>query len=629
MLCRYLIGNGGEESLEAGGRLEIQGEMHNGVTPLHLAAAYGNGDIVSLLLENDDDQIPSAKMTEPVRNTDSGKSPLHLAKTPEIAHLLLEGRDSTIDVGENEMEHITNAFHYLVKHNSKVAEIFLDDCISTNDKTMDSKDLLIIYNLKYFRGEKHEMFSQSLMLKYGQDLLFHPLCKAMTEFKWRCISRAYYAYVMMKLLFVLTLTSLVTIQTWTLSQNCTQTTENLTEFTNFEQTLNKTQSFIECWLLNEALPIVFIAVTVNLAILFVMEVGNVVMNRMNYIQEGKNWMDIIMLLSTLIYLVNGFDFTLNKPVTAIDTTASGAVSVFFVWINLVLVFRHYPLVGDYIHMFQNVSKTLFFFLVVYFPALFAFALAFMVLTPSTSAAFKNTWKASMKILSMLIGELDYEDNFIDPKGLTTPLSVLLVQVLSIAFICFGSIVVMNLLVGLTVNEIEKMKLEASNVRLKETVTEMNNLEELLLHVPKPDFLSNYNATQYGCFSNTLRKFHVLQRLKMSYERHYDSTTFAHLKLCIQPSEIEMNKYNKDKYWIVNFLKRICLFWMKPWIGSKFRVYFYDDQGTLKGEPTEFTVSKTLVEATMERIKKRIFHDENIGSQVTSNNIKDVFFKAQI
>ena len=559
MLCRYLIDNGGEELLEAGGRLEIQGQMHNGVTPLHLAAAYGNGDIVSLLLENDDDQIPSTKMTEPVRNTDSGKSPLHLAKTPEIAHLLLEDRDSTIDVGENEMEHTTDAFHYLVKHNSKVAEVFLDDCITTNDKNMDSKDLLIIYNLKYFRREKHEMFSQSLMLQYGQDLLFHPLCKAMTEFKWRCISRAYYAYVMMKLLFVLTLTSLVTIQTWKLSQNCTQTTENRTEFTSFEQTLNKTQSFIECWLLNDALPILFIAVTVNLTILFVMEVGNVVMNRMNYFQEGKNWMDIIMLLSTLIYLINGFNFALNKPVTAIDTTASGAVSVFFVWINLVLVFRHYPLVGDYIHMFQNVSKTWFFFLMVYFPALIAFALAFMVLTPSTNAAFKNPWKAGMKILAMLIGELDYEDNFIDPKGVTTPLSVILVQVLSLFFICFGSIVLMNLLVGLTVNEIEKMKLEASNVRLIETITEMNNLEELLLHVPKPDSLSKDNATQSGCFSNTMRKFHVLQRLKMSYERNHDSTTFAHLKLCIQPSEIIMFKDNNGKYWIVNFLKRIRLF----------------------------------------------------------------------
>ena len=603
MCCRCFIENGGEELLEAGGILYIKGEKHDGVTPLHLAAACANEDIVSLLLENAGDQILSTKMTKSAENTDTGKSPLHLAQTPEIAHLLLEDRDSAADVDEKEIKNTADAFDYLVKHNPKVAETFLDDCITTNDKSMDSKELLIIYDLKYFQREKHEMFLQSLMLQYDHDLLLHPLCKAMTEFKWRCISRAYYAYVMMKLLFVLTLTSLVTIQTWTLTQNCTQTTENRTESTNFGQTLSKTQSLIKCWLLNEALPIVFIVVTVNLAILFIMEVGNVVMNRMNYFQEGKNWMDIIMLISTLIYLINGFDVTSREPVQSIDTTASGAVSVFLVWINLVLVFRHYPLVGDYIHMFRNVSTTLFFFLIVYSPALFAFALAFMVLTPSSkNSAFENPWKSSMKILAMLIGELDYEDNFIDPKGITTPLSVLLVQLLSLAFICFGSIVLMNLLVGLTVNEIEKLKLEASNVRLKETITEMNNLEDLLLHASKPDSLSKDNATQSGCFSNTLRKFQVLQRLKMTYERHYDSTTFAHLKLCIQPSEIEMNK--DGKYWIVNFLKRNCRFWLKPWTGSKFRVYFYDDQRMLKGERTEFTVAKSLLKATIERIEKK-------------------------
>ena len=152
------------------------------------------------------------------------------------------------------------------------------------------------------------------------------------------------------------------------------------------------------WDLKIVLPIVFTAVTASLAILLLMEIGNVIMNRMNYFQEGKNWMDIIMLLSTLFYLINGFDFNSRKPVTSIDTTASGAVSVFLVWINLILVFRHFPLVGDYIHMFRNVSTTLFFFLIVYSPALFAFALAFMVLTPSSkNSAFQNPWKSIMKI----------------------------------------------------------------------------------------------------------------------------------------------------------------------------------------------------------------------------------------
>ena len=91
---------------------------------------------------------------------------------------------------------------------------------------------------------------------------------------------------------------------------------------------------------------------------------------------------------------------------------------------------------------------------------------------------------------------------------------------------------------------------------------------------------------------------------MNYEKHQGSTTFAHLKLCIQPSEIEMKNDNKGTYWTVNFLKRICLFFLKPWIGSKCRVYFFDDQSMLKGGPTGFSVSKGLLEDTMERIKEK-------------------------
>ena len=91
---------------------------------------------------------------------------------------------------------------------------------------------------------------------------------------------------------------------------------------------------------------------------------------------------------------------------------------------------------------------------------------------------------------------------------------------------------------------------------------------------------------------------------MNYEKHQGSTTFPHLKLCIQPSEIEMKNNNKGTYWIVNFLKRICLFFPKRFRGSKCRVYFYDEQSMLKGGPTGFSISKNLLETTMERMQKK-------------------------
>merc|ERR1711894_633368 len=108
-----------------------------------------------------------------------------------------------------------------------------------------------------------------------------------------------------------------------------------------------------------------------------------------------------------------------------------------------------------------------FFLMVYSPALAAFGLGFYVLMPCEILVFESPWKSGLKILAMLIGELEFEGNFMDPNTVEKSQDIILIQIMSVCFLCFGSIVIMNLLVGLTVNEIEEIKSEAKQLRLKE------------------------------------------------------------------------------------------------------------------------------------------------------------------
>ena len=77
-----------------------------------------------------------------------------------------------------------------------------------------------------------------------------------------------------------------------------------------------------------------------------------------------------------------------------------------------------PKVGIYIRIFTHVSKTLLFFILIYSPALFAYALCFLVLMPPEVEVFRNPWISFLNVMAMLIGEVDFDARFINNEKLT-------------------------------------------------------------------------------------------------------------------------------------------------------------------------------------------------------------------
>ena len=158
-----------------------------------------------------------------------------------------------------------------------------------------------------------------------------------------------------------------------------------------------------------------------------------------------------------------------------------------VWGELMLMIGRLPLFGIYVQMFTTVAKNFFKFLAAYFCLLIAFALSFAVLFPNYQSFNGN---ALVKVLVMMAGEIEYE-NFVYENG--SALYPGTSHMMILFFVVLISIILMNLLVGLAVSDIQGLQKSAGLDRLVRQTELISHIESmlftrLLLFLPKK-FLS--------------------------------------------------------------------------------------------------------------------------------------------
>lgn len=113
-------------------------------------------------------------------------------------------------------------------------------------------------------------------------------------------------------------------------------------------------------------------------------------------------------------------------------------------------------------MIQSLTMSLFLqVLLTFIFLMFGFSLAFMIQFQAIKP-FENPWNALLKTLVLMVGELDYVDLIYGPGPAAEWASRLLFTI----FVIFGSIVLMNLLVGLAVSDISDLETQGLQERLK-------------------------------------------------------------------------------------------------------------------------------------------------------------------
>ena len=101
----------------------------------------------------------------------------------------------------------------------------------------------------------------------------------------------------------------------------------------------------------------------------------------------------------------------------------------------------------------------------YLTTLIAFALTFNVLLPK-HAAFGNPLLSFLKILAMMIGEFDFNDTFVVDKihEFGVDVSIFLTHIFFVLLLFLVTITIFNLILGLSVSNIQKLMEEAEEHR---------------------------------------------------------------------------------------------------------------------------------------------------------------------
>jgi len=172
----------------------------------------------------------------------------------------------------------------------------------------------------------------------------------------------------------------------------------------------------------------------------------------------ENLLEWSVYVLAIIYIADEFDLPLVNSCTTEKRTI-GALSIFLAWMALVLFIRKFPKLGIYVVMFTSILYTFLKFFVIYVLFLVAFALSFYTLLHDpqrTVPAFGAPGRAIVKTGVMMIGEFDFDDLFNSPDSAVPGVT----WFIFIVFVIVMTLILMNLLIGLAVDDIKGVQEQA-------------------------------------------------------------------------------------------------------------------------------------------------------------------------
>ncbi|KAF1743883.1 hypothetical protein MXB_317, partial [Myxobolus squamalis] len=178
----------------------------------------------------------------------------------------------------------------------------------------------------------------------------------------------------------------------------------------------------------------------------------------NNIANVQTILEIIGSIFSIIYVSGLFTF-MSYPVEFIPLfrctnsfRSIGAIGICLTWLSFVLFLSKLAKIGIYVVMYTEIFRTFLQFVPVYFMLIITFSLPFymLFLDRYETDAYVTPFKAIMKTLIATVGEIEY-DTFYNTRE-EPPLPV--TYIILFLFILSNSIILMNLLVGLAVDDIQ-------------------------------------------------------------------------------------------------------------------------------------------------------------------------------
>ncbi|KAI2667619.1 Transient receptor potential cation channel subfamily A member 1 [Labeo rohita] len=330
----------------------------------------------------------------------------------------------------------------------------LDTCIKESEEDVNSTNYYIEYNFRWLQHplqnlkktgmEKDNTYKPlsalNAMVNFNRvTLLTHPVCKKYLEMKWNAYGiKAHLLNMTVYALGVFPLTYLIVNLKPTLV-----TARNVTSVNMVCTSLYK-QSYLitTCMLLVLAMNMYAVG----------KEILQMFQQRVNYLRDMSNYMDWAAAICSLVFVV-----PLLLNVKSSWHWQAGALAALASWMNLLLYLQRFERIGIYVVMFREISRTLL----------------------SIIQHFGRMFLSLLQTFVMMVGELNYQDNFLKPflqGDLPFPL---LTMAIFIWFVLLVPILLMNLLIGLAVGDIAEVQTNACLKRIAMQIELHTNLEERL------------------------------------------------------------------------------------------------------------------------------------------------------
>ncbi|KAK8723841.1 hypothetical protein OTU49_011570 [Cherax quadricarinatus] len=461
-----------------------------GHTPLHDASASGCVNAITVLL----------KAGALVRAKDgNGETPLHKAargqSIPAMLALLNAGAD--MSACDNNGESVLS---YTLHHFPGTMDAVFDYCLVTNSTKMNTKTLEVTMNFLPLTSSEDKNQVQNLQSFVGlghAKLLSHPLCEAFLLLKWMNVRRLFLIEVVLYLFFAV-VTTILTFNKFVWAKNEINSSTPVEDTGQEVQLHNATDLCGIRPLPPQAVKALEGIVITYLVAILIQQFFSLLQNKLGWFRSLSGVLHVII---TILVMSVVLPSVLHEWQHHLASWL-----MLLMWTECMLLIGRFPNCGIYVVMFTRVAKVFLRIFLIYFCLLLAFSAAFYVALHyskdktdqcNTSPVFNNPLLTFIKIITMMIGELDFSDTIV------TGLNNLLFtgHAIFLLFVILVSIILSNLLVALAVNDVQGLRNSAHLERLiKQT--------ELVFHMEK-----NFSTAAYiASYVKIPKMCHMLMKI---------------------------------------------------------------------------------------------------------------------
>ena len=327
-------------------------------------------------------------------------------------------------------------------------EAIFDLCLDTNTGNLSSKTLEVRFNFVPCMSstEKNQIKCLWTIVEDGYaKLLKHPLCETFLHMKWLKVKKFFYIQFAYYFLYAL-MTTILTFDKF-LDKECprTKSAEKPIIFPEMSAAFIAVDN--EDKVLDSTTRLVFLVLVLIMAIVILIQMALSLVYTFSSFKFSF-WNVIHILICLLIFTILPFETASSKYIQQ----HLAAILQLFLWMQCMLLVGRIPACGIYVVMFTRVAGVFFRIFAVYVSLLLAFTFSFHISehTPGSCSTPVDVFLTFIKTLTMMIGELDYDQKFVDQLNFLPGTS----HVIFIMFVILVAVILSNLLVALAVSDVQ-------------------------------------------------------------------------------------------------------------------------------------------------------------------------------